>query len=187
MLLVAYMLPALRLTALSILSVLVWGEFAALLEFGPMDTRPNLISDMPALQSPGSCKSQTAPKQGRKPAAAVLHPRYKERESKDGRKLHLGDKGICLAICTCCHWRSWIATANILMCKAFQSRFAVNVDLPPLNSCCLVLQVFVESSMPVIKHYEGKGKVRRFDATPPPSELFEKVKKLFVQTPASVL
>lgn len=51
----------------------------------------------------------------------------------------------------------------------------------------LVLQVFLESSMPVIKHYEGKGKLRRFDATPPPSEVFEKVKKLFVQTPASVL
>lgn len=60
-------------------------------------------------------------------------------------------------------------------------------DLLTLRYCCLVLQVFVESSMPVIKHYEGKGKLRRFDATPPPSEVFEKVKKLFVETPASVL
>ena len=41
--------------------------------------------------------------------------------------------------------------------------------------------------MPVIKHYEGKGKVRRFDATPPPSEVFKKVKQLFVQMPASVM
>lgn len=50
-----------------------------------------------------------------------------------------------------------------------------------------MLQVFVESSMPVIKHYEGKGKLRRFDATPPPSEVFQQVKKLFVRAPASVL
>ena len=50
-----------------------------------------------------------------------------------------------------------------------------------------VLQVFLDSSMPVIKHYDGKGKLRRFDATPPPSEVFEQVKKLFIQTPASVL
>ena len=57
----------------------------------------------------------------------------------------------------------------------------------PMKSCCLVSQVFIESSMPVIKHYEGKGKLRKFDATSPPSEVFEKVKKLFVQTPASVL
>lgn len=56
-----------------------------------------------------------------------------------------------------------------------------------MKSCCLVSQVFIESSMPVIKHYEGKGKLRKFDATSPPSEVFEKVKKLFVQTPASVL
>ena len=56
-----------------------------------------------------------------------------------------------------------------------------------MKSCCLVLQVFIESSMPVIKHYEGKGKLQRFDATPPPSQVFEKVKKLFVQTPARVL
>ncbi|KAL3159798.1 UMP-CMP kinase 3 [Trebouxia sp. C0009 RCD-2024] len=48
-------------------------------------------------------------------------------------------------------------------------------------------RVFVESSMPVIKHYEGKGKLRRFDATPPPSEVFQQVKKLFVRAPASVL
>lgn len=48
-------------------------------------------------------------------------------------------------------------------------------------------RVFVESSMPVINHYEGKGKVRRFDATSPPSEVFEKVKKLFVQRPAKKL
>ena len=41
--------------------------------------------------------------------------------------------------------------------------------------------------MPVIKHYEGKDKVRRFDATPPPSEVFEKVKELFIQRPAKVL
>ncbi len=41
--------------------------------------------------------------------------------------------------------------------------------------------------MPVINHYEGKGKVRRFDATSPPSEVFEKVKKLFVQRPAKKL
>lgn len=50
-----------------------------------------------------------------------------------------------------------------------------------------MLQVFVESSMPVIKHYEAKGKLRRFDATPPPNEVFQQVKKLFVQAPASVL
>ena len=41
--------------------------------------------------------------------------------------------------------------------------------------------------MLVIKHYEGKGKMRGFDAKLLPSEVFEKVKKLFVQTPASVL
>lgn len=38
--------------------------------------------------------------------------------------------------------------------------------------------------MPVINHYETKGKVRRFDATPAPEEVFKKVKELFVQTPA---
>ena len=41
--------------------------------------------------------------------------------------------------------------------------------------------------MPVIKHYEGKDRVRRFDATPPPSEVFEEVRQLFVQTPAKKL
>ena len=49
------------------------------------------------------------------------------------------------------------------------------------------LQVFIESSMPVIKYYEGKGKLQRFDATPPPSEVFEKVKQLFMQQPAKKL
>lgn len=67
------------------------------------------------------------------------------------------------------------------------SPFIVVLHVGPINLENLVMQVFVESSMPVIKHYEGKGKLRRFDATPPPSEVFEQVKKLFVQTPASVL
>ena len=53
-------------------------------------------------------------------------------------------------------------------------------------SMCL-LQVFLDSSMPVINHYEGKGKVRRFDATPPPEEVFKKVRQLFVQQPAKVV
>lgn len=48
-------------------------------------------------------------------------------------------------------------------------------------------RVFLDSSMPVINHYEGKGKVRRFDATPPPEEVFKKVRQLFVQQPAKVV
>lgn len=48
----------------------------------------------------------------------------------------------------------------------------------------LLLQVFLDSSMPVINHYETKGKVRRFDATPPSEEVFKGVRELFVQMPA---
>lgn len=46
------------------------------------------------------------------------------------------------------------------------------------------MQVFLDSSMPVIKHYEAKGKLRRFDATPAPNDVFKGVRELFVQTPA---
>ena len=39
--------------------------------------------------------------------------------------------------------------------------------------------------MPVINYYDGKGKVRKFDATPAPDQVFAKVKQLFVQQPVT--
>lgn len=91
--------------------------------------------------------------------------------------------GCCLTFTTSC---------NTLTCKLAtecpkQIPLATDTDVQSHVNCYLVFQVFLESSMPVIQHYEGKGKLRRFDATPPPSEVFQQVKKLFVQAPASVL
>lgn len=46
-------------------------------------------------------------------------------------------------------------------------------------------KVFLESSMPVISHYERKGKVHRFHADRSPEDIYREVRQLFV--PASVL
>ncbi|KAF3445653.1 hypothetical protein FNV43_RR10829 [Rhamnella rubrinervis] len=40
-------------------------------------------------------------------------------------------------------------------------------------------KVFLESSLPVIQHYESKGKVRKIDAGRPVEEVFESVKAIF--------
>ncbi|KAG7018903.1 UMP-CMP kinase 3 [Cucurbita argyrosperma subsp. argyrosperma] len=40
-------------------------------------------------------------------------------------------------------------------------------------------KVFLESSIPVIRYYESKGKVRKIDATRPVKEVFESVKAIF--------
>ncbi|KAF4395269.1 hypothetical protein F8388_001656 [Cannabis sativa] len=39
--------------------------------------------------------------------------------------------------------------------------------------------VFLESSLPVIKHYEARGKVKKIDAARPVAEVFETVKGIF--------
>ncbi|KAK4763804.1 hypothetical protein SAY87_013242 [Trapa incisa] len=40
-------------------------------------------------------------------------------------------------------------------------------------------KVFVESSIPVVKHYESKGKVRKIDAAKPIEQVFQAVKTVF--------
>ncbi|XP_008799350.2 UMP-CMP kinase 3-like isoform X1 [Phoenix dactylifera] len=40
-------------------------------------------------------------------------------------------------------------------------------------------KVFVESSLPVVEHYDSKGKVRKIDAAKPVDEVFEAVKAIF--------
>ncbi|MBA0600704.1 hypothetical protein Gorai_003904 [Gossypium raimondii] len=40
-------------------------------------------------------------------------------------------------------------------------------------------KVFLESSLPVIEYYKGKGKVREIDAAKPVEEVFEEVKDIF--------
>ncbi|TYI85599.1 hypothetical protein E1A91_D04G007200v1 [Gossypium mustelinum] len=40
-------------------------------------------------------------------------------------------------------------------------------------------KVFLESSLPVIEYYKGKGKVREIDAAKPVEEVFEEVKGIF--------
>ncbi|KAH7525273.1 hypothetical protein FEM48_Zijuj06G0207500 [Ziziphus jujuba var. spinosa] len=40
-------------------------------------------------------------------------------------------------------------------------------------------KVFLESSLPVIQHYESRGKVRKIDAGRPIEEVFESVKAIF--------
>ena len=47
------------------------------------------------------------------------------------------------------------------------------------------VQVFLESSMPVISHYERKGKVHKFHADRLPEDIYKEVRQLFV--PASGL
>ncbi|KAL1809182.1 hypothetical protein DCAR_0728724 [Daucus carota subsp. sativus] len=42
-------------------------------------------------------------------------------------------------------------------------------------------KVFMESSLPVIEHYEAKGKVRKIDAARPILEVFEAVKACFTR------
>ena len=43
-----------------------------------------------------------------------------------------------------------------------------------------VTQVFLESSLPVIDHYEARGKVRRINANRSADEVYEEVRKLFL-------
>ncbi|XP_062174296.1 UMP-CMP kinase 3-like isoform X2 [Alnus glutinosa] len=40
-------------------------------------------------------------------------------------------------------------------------------------------KVFLESSLPVIEHYDSRGKVRKIDAAKPVEEVFESVKAFF--------
>jgi UMP-CMP kinase len=42
-----------------------------------------------------------------------------------------------------------------------------------------VLQVFVDSTMPIIEHYKARGKVRDIDATRSPDEVYQDVRPLF--------
>jgi UMP-CMP kinase len=41
-------------------------------------------------------------------------------------------------------------------------------------------KVFVDSTMPIIEHYKGRGKVREIDATRSPDEVYQDVRPLFV-------
>ena len=41
------------------------------------------------------------------------------------------------------------------------------------------LQVFLDSSMPVVQHYEQLGKVRRFKSDRDPEVIYQEVRKLF--------
>lgn len=43
------------------------------------------------------------------------------------------------------------------------------------------MQVFLESSMPIIEYYNKQGKVRKVDADRDPSTVFSEVRKLFEQ------
>lgn len=43
-----------------------------------------------------------------------------------------------------------------------------------------VLQVFMESSLPVIDYYEARGKVRRINANRSADAVYEEVKQLFL-------
>ena len=45
----------------------------------------------------------------------------------------------------------------------------------------MLLQVFIESSMPIIDYYNKQGKVRQVDADREPSTVFSEVRKLFEQ------
>ena len=49
-----------------------------------------------------------------------------------------------------------------------------------LISPILTLQVFLQSSLPVIQHYEAKGKVHRIYADRSPDEVYQEVRKLFL-------
>jgi UMP-CMP kinase len=40
------------------------------------------------------------------------------------------------------------------------------------------MQVFIESSMPIIKFYDQKGKVRKINANRPPDEVYAEVRPL---------
>ncbi len=42
------------------------------------------------------------------------------------------------------------------------------------------VQVFLQSSLPVIQHYEAKGKVHRIYADRSPDEVYQEVRKLFL-------
>ena len=44
----------------------------------------------------------------------------------------------------------------------------------------MCLQVFTDSSMPVVQHYEQLGKVRRFDSNRDPDGIYQEVRKLFL-------
>ncbi|THU54137.1 hypothetical protein C4D60_Mb10t21850 [Musa balbisiana] len=48
-------------------------------------------------------------------------------------------------------------------------------------------RVFKESTLPVIKHYDLKGKVRKVDAAKPVDEVFEDVKVIFAPLIAKVM
>lgn len=43
----------------------------------------------------------------------------------------------------------------------------------------VLVQVFMESSLPVIQYYDAKGKVRKIDANRSPDEVYAEVKQLF--------
>lgn len=58
--------------------------------------------------------------------------------------------------------------------------------LPPVcpahtTSPAHTLQVFVESSLPVIQHYEVLGKVARINADRPAEDIYKEVRRLFME------
>jgi hypothetical protein len=62
--------------------------------------------------------------------------------------------------------------------------------MAPLSAwCCLGLQVFLDSSMPIIKHYEQRGKVRKIHADRPPEQVYQDVRPFLIamQTADSVV
>ena len=59
--------------------------------------------------------------------------------------------------------------------------------LAPLTCCAQPMhptrlrQVFLDSSLPVIEHYEQEGKVARINADRDPDEIYQEVRRLFLE------
>lgn len=47
--------------------------------------------------------------------------------------------------------------------------------------CMAPLQVFIDSSLPVIQHYEALGKVARINADRDTEEIYKEVRRLFME------
>ena len=60
-------------------------------------------------------------------------------------------------------------------CSAMPHVLRVNL----VTSANDFMQVFLDSSMPVVQHYEELGKVRRFKSDRDPEEIYQEVRKLF--------
>jgi adenylate kinase family enzyme len=46
---------------------------------------------------------------------------------------------------------------------------------------CVALQVFLESSLPVIQHYDKEGRVARINADRSAGEIYAEVRRLFLE------